>query len=348
MKQPRQSGFSLVELLVALTVTMIVSGAVYGLLASGQGAFRKEPALSDRQANIRSAMDQIVKELSGAGAAMPPFAQVFAPGLNNAAGGPNAVALPGEQTDELMILTDTTGASPQLVCNSTATSVEINENIRPLEDGQSVTIFLADNRWTVRVVTSVVLNVGAAGTCTGPHARINFVAGPVVNVGGGFCAAGGVGTAAGAACTAPLMMSGARVVAYRIRPDAAGVPFLEQQTSENWGVWQPVFPGIEDLQVRYQDGVRAALAPPADFIPTVGPVTIAVTTAPTVVELDSLVRRVEVTLSARTVAGNLTGQSTSVGAGSATRGTLQTVTTMRPVLETMSQAGLPPPYPRRF
>ncbi len=58
-------------------------------------------------------------------------------------------------------------------------------------------------------------------------------------------------------------------------------------------------------------------------------------------------RRVQVILSARTVAGNLTGQSTSP-AGNATRGTLQTITTMRPVLETMSLPGLPPPYPRRF
>ena len=36
MTRSQQSGFSLVELLVAVTVTMIVSGAVYGLLASGQ------------------------------------------------------------------------------------------------------------------------------------------------------------------------------------------------------------------------------------------------------------------------------------------------------------------------
>jgi prepilin-type N-terminal cleavage/methylation domain-containing protein len=345
MKHSHQSGFSLVELLVALTVTMIVSGAVYGLLASGQGAFRKEPALSDRQANIRSAMDQIVKELSGAGAAMPPFAQVLAPGLDGPAGSPNGL---NGLTDELMILTDTSGASPQLICDSTATTVDIGETVSPVVPDQSFTIFLTDNRWTVRYATGVAPVAGASGTCTGPHTRITFNGVSPLNVGGGLCAAGGVGTAAGAACTAPLMMSGARVVAYRIRPDAAGVPFLEQQTSENWGVWQPIFPGIEDMQVRYQDGVRAAIAPPNDFINTANVVTIATTTAPTVVELDSLIRRVEVTLSARTVAGNLTGQTTSVGAGSATRGTLQTITTMRPVLETMSQAGLPPPYPRRF
>jgi prepilin-type N-terminal cleavage/methylation domain-containing protein len=347
MKQSRQSGFSLVELLVAVTVTMIVSGAVYGLLAGGQSAFRKEPALSDRQANIRSAMDQIVRDLSGAGAGMPPFSQVFAPGLDGPAGSPTGLVA-GQLTDELLILTDTAGSAPQLICNSTATTVDINENIRIIQPDTSFTIFLDNHRWTVRYATDVTLNNGAAGTCTGPHARITFAGGNPLNVGGGLCAAGGIGTAAGSATCTPLMMSAARVVGYRIRPDATGVPFLEQQTSQNWGVWQAVFPGVEDMQIRYQDGVRAAIAAPNNFIDTVGPVTINTPAAPTVVELDSLVRRVEVTLSARTVAGNLTGQSTSTGAGSATRGTLQTVTTMRPVLETMSQPGLPPPYPRRF
>ena len=35
---PNESGFSLVELLVAMLVTLIISGAVYGLLASGQSS----------------------------------------------------------------------------------------------------------------------------------------------------------------------------------------------------------------------------------------------------------------------------------------------------------------------
>ena len=81
-----ESGFSLVELMVALVVTLIVSGAVYGLLTSGQSAFRKEPAMADRQANIRAAMDMIVSDLRGAGVGMPPFTRVFTPGLDGPAG----------------------------------------------------------------------------------------------------------------------------------------------------------------------------------------------------------------------------------------------------------------------
>ncbi len=337
----QQSGFSLVELLVALVVTLIVSGAVYGLLSGGQGAFRKEPALSDRQANIRAAMDMIATDISGAGAGMPRFAQVFAPGLDGPAGGPNAVN--GGLTDELMILTDTTGTMPQAICASTATTVDINEDIAPIAVGQSFAIFLDSNRWTVRVATAVATNVGG---CAGPHARVTFAAGPAVNV-GGVCTAGEVGTTGGG-CGAPMTMTPARVVAYRIRYTADGIPFLERQTSEDWNNWQPVFPGVEDLQVRYQNGVSAALAPPNDFIDDPGVVSAAAPTAPTVAELDALVRRVEVTLSARALGAGLTGQSTSVGAGDAVRGQLRTITTLRPVLETMSMPGLPPPYPYRF
>jgi prepilin-type N-terminal cleavage/methylation domain-containing protein len=72
-----QRGFSLVELLVAMTVTLIVSAAIYGLLSSGSSAFRREPEIADRQQNIRVAMDAISRDVFNAAAALPPFAQAF-------------------------------------------------------------------------------------------------------------------------------------------------------------------------------------------------------------------------------------------------------------------------------
>jgi prepilin-type N-terminal cleavage/methylation domain-containing protein len=73
----RQSGFSMIELLIAMTVTLIVSGAIYGLLTSGSTAFRREPEMADRQQNIRVAMDLITRDIFNAGAALPTFSQVF-------------------------------------------------------------------------------------------------------------------------------------------------------------------------------------------------------------------------------------------------------------------------------
>ena len=72
-----ERGFSLVELMVAMTVTLIVSGAIYGLLTSGGNAFRREPELADRQQNIRTAMDLVSRDVFNAGAALPTFAQAF-------------------------------------------------------------------------------------------------------------------------------------------------------------------------------------------------------------------------------------------------------------------------------
>ncbi len=72
-----ERGFSLVELLVAMTVALVVSGAIYGLLSSAQSAFRREPALSDRQQNIRIAMDTIARDIENAGSGLPLVSQVF-------------------------------------------------------------------------------------------------------------------------------------------------------------------------------------------------------------------------------------------------------------------------------
>lgn len=82
----RDSGFSMVELMIAMTVTLIVSGAIYGLLTSGSTAFRREPEMADRQQNIRVAMDLVARDVFNAGSALPTFAQVFSADENVAAG----------------------------------------------------------------------------------------------------------------------------------------------------------------------------------------------------------------------------------------------------------------------
>ena len=117
-----RSGFSLVEMLVAITVTLIIMGAVYGLMAQGESAFGREPLLADRQQQIRIAMDRIQKDVLVAGVSLgtsPQAAtgqaqfdgnsQAFATGLN--ALGPVGVraatdtALGGGNSDYLEIRT---------------------------------------------------------------------------------------------------------------------------------------------------------------------------------------------------------------------------------------------------
>lgn len=73
----RQAGFSLVELMVAMVITLIVSGAIYGLIAGGESAFKRDPEISDRQQNIRVAMDEIQREIVEAGNKLGLYYQVF-------------------------------------------------------------------------------------------------------------------------------------------------------------------------------------------------------------------------------------------------------------------------------
>jgi prepilin-type N-terminal cleavage/methylation domain-containing protein len=137
MRQER--GFSLVELMVAMTVTLIVSGAIYGLLTSGSNAFRREPELADRQQNIRAAMDLVSRDVFNAGAALPTFAQVFtrtdpdgacAAGLNGCgvAGTMGATAAgsrgtgDGEETDVLEIVSTDEQCPHQTVCSLAPTA----------------------------------------------------------------------------------------------------------------------------------------------------------------------------------------------------------------------------------
>jgi prepilin-type N-terminal cleavage/methylation domain-containing protein len=337
------SGFSLVELMVALVVTLIVSGAVYGLLTSGQSAFRKEPAMADRQANIRAAMDMIVSDLRGAGVGMPPFTLVFTPGLDGPAGSENAPG--GGLTDELEFITETSSRTGQLICFSDNTTIVVPEPDAPFEVDQSFLIFLADSRWTARKATAVNKQYsGAVGTCsaTGTHTQVEFAAGGI-NVAAGICAAGQlIGTTAGGTCP-PQSFSFGRVVGYRIRYDGTQTPSLERQTSDDWGTWLPVLPGIEDLQVRYQGG--AGLGPPPAFkdVPET-PDAFANVAGPQIDELNKLVRQVEVTLGARALGPGLTGQQTAAGVANAPRGRLQSITAMRPVFEVLAQPG-PPPLP---
>src|SRR5713226_893481 len=96
----QDGGFSLIELMVAMTITLVVSGAIYGLLTAGHNAFRREPELADRQQNIRMAMDLISRDVEEAGNGMTPFVQAFTNNLDGVGPpGPGGVA-----TDYLEIL----------------------------------------------------------------------------------------------------------------------------------------------------------------------------------------------------------------------------------------------------
>jgi prepilin-type N-terminal cleavage/methylation domain-containing protein len=168
---PGQRGFSLVELMVAMTVTLIVSSAIYGLLTTGGNAFRREPEMADRQQNIRIAMDAISRDVENAGGGAPLVAQVFthtdsplsgpsatgagAPYLNGAGplgvmgvagralrGAPptGAAADPSDNTDILEIVIGEQACPEYRVCTNAATPPSLNGTVETIVTREAIPV----------------------------------------------------------------------------------------------------------------------------------------------------------------------------------------------------------------
>ena len=93
-------GFTFVEVIVSMAVSVIVMGAIFGLLARGFRTTDVEFERSDLQAQARSALDQISRDLLLAGTGLPPEFPAFTPPqvnpeLDAYGGGPEAIEIVG-------------------------------------------------------------------------------------------------------------------------------------------------------------------------------------------------------------------------------------------------------------
>jgi prepilin-type N-terminal cleavage/methylation domain-containing protein len=356
MERKGQAGFSMIELMIAMVVTLIVTGAVFGLLTEGQSSFKLQPERTDRQQNIRSAMDLIMRDISSAGDGMPPFIQTFTPGLE-AVGpvGPDSV-----NTDELEILANTGAFKNELVCNapgkSNSSQITLLRPTSALSPNTVVMIFMADGTWTIRNVLNTTNPSGAADGCDAtPHVQLNIKSGgdPTgMNQPAGSCQPSklGVGNAGvsgagnplsgctddpcaedplglGVPCCCRVTEIGmGQLLRYRIRNGADAVPNLER--SENSGPFQVVARGIENLQVQYvQANTACTPAAPCDG-------------APALVQNDynTVITQARVTLSARSsYRGRLQGETTSLAGETSVRGSLVSTATPRAALFVLNQ-----------
>jgi type IV pilus assembly protein PilW len=336
--RPDARGFSLLELMVAMLVTMIVSGAIYGLMAGGQNAFRREPELADRQQNIRSAMDMIMRDIANAGSGLPPFIQTFTRGLNACTSCPNGGApmgLDSRVTDELEIVTNDGSRDNEPLCgdpgNGSSGLIRFVRGTSTVGVNQPVVIIFDDGTWTIRNGVGTTTNNTAAQFCqqNQVHFQVDMRQGgdtSGLNVSGGICepSATGLGNAGGPTdcnggacgqstiacpnlgggppCCVATQVSFAEVVRYRIRNDAGGVPQLQRSSTATPGIWQTVATGIEDLQVQYTqaDGTITTEAPGA----------------PQVIanNYGTIITQVQVALASRSEAQNIQGATTNVSA----------------------------------
>jgi len=321
----REKGFSLIELMIAMVVTLIITGAVFQLVSAGNTAFRKEPAMADRQQNIRMALDLISQDLFQAGYGMPSFAQTFTNNLN--AFGPMGSG--GVKTDELEIFR-ASECPPLDVCplnSDPSKSIVTKQTFSSCYQMPAIVIMGNDTEWDLRWTTApgkgtVGKNCDDSGDDTGGrhgHAVVPPGKAPALNPTDSFTSWD----------KPPTYMILGMAIRYRISIDATGTPNLERSTGggeldlNGNSTWLIIARGIEDFQVEYENATGWHDTPGSiDCAGSSG------CTAPTGTDYDRLIRRVRVRLSARVMeTGKFAGETRSaslVGVPNAIRGQLQT------------------------
>ncbi|HET7293768.1 MAG TPA: prepilin-type N-terminal cleavage/methylation domain-containing protein [Vicinamibacteria bacterium] len=340
MRRNAQAGFSLIELMVAMVVTLFVVGAMFGLLTGGQTAFKTQPERTDRQQNIRAAMDIMMRDVGAAGIGMPTFMQVFSTNMNNV-GPATAATVSGELTDQLMTIANTEGFENEEACNypgGHASHVFMKASNSRVTSGQPVIVILANGKWALRAATGVDPDASNthSGECEPPaidkHADVDFSPGAAdtanLNAPGGVCANPGIGTAIGDPDCQVQYISTGDICWYRVNNGPDGVPNLERNLN-NQG-WQVIARGIEDLQIQYVAGNLAAT--PVDNAPVITPN-----------DYSTLTVQVRVTMSARGSAGRFQGATQAAQGPMAIRASLNSQASPRMALWSLTQQPSPQP-----
>lgn len=332
-------GFSLLELMMAMVVTLVITGAMYGLVLSGQGSFQREPAITDRQQQIRVAITRIQEDIIIAGQGLGFTVQAFSENLNNVgilgvrvAGD---AALGGGNTDHIEIRTK----SPD--CPSVRvdpTNARNGTNYNAAEDWPGLPCY-PEPGWVLAFFPDGNAKWGWGHNQHANGQKFNFPPGQQpaesqmegeknlscsldLNVTGGVCPAGNKGEA--------IFFLQMDRIRYQVAIDTDGVPSLFRSTNAGFdqtteaftappsAAWQQLARGIEDMQIRYR--VQAGWV---DSAPTILPISAS--------PYDNVVREVEITLWARTLnVARLQGETTAAGNGvTAVRANLTTTVAPR-------------------
>jgi prepilin-type N-terminal cleavage/methylation domain-containing protein len=339
-----QAGFSLVELMMAMVVTFIVTGAIYGLLSGGQSAFRVQPERTERQQNIRNAMDAIMRDIATAGTGLPDLAQVFTPGLDGA-GPPGPGPTP---TDILEMVTNPDNFPLEDVCRQPGTFnagpggeplrfvrvPPIITVVPPLDPPRWVILVAADGQhWApARVTNTAGTDATSDANCAGAH---NVLLGPT-------CTGSGYGNMVADPCEVSAVSLG-EVIRYDIRIDPAdNVPSLWRSHPLGGPADVMIARGVEDLQVEYiqMNNPLCTAASPCANAPLVN-----LTLPPPNPNTDynTIITQVQVTLSARSNVQGLQGQMKDATGKAYLRGSLTSTGSPRAALYAINrQQPLPP------
>ena len=72
-----ERGFTLIEMLISILITLIVMASVFALLTRGQRAFQREPEIADLQQSARAVLDMVSRDVLQAGNGLPPEFPAF-------------------------------------------------------------------------------------------------------------------------------------------------------------------------------------------------------------------------------------------------------------------------------
>jgi prepilin-type N-terminal cleavage/methylation domain-containing protein len=369
MSDPRASeqGFSLIELMVAMVITLIVSGAIFGLMVGGESAFRRNPELTDRQQSIRVAMDMIQRDIATAGMGLGAFTQTFTDGLDSAGTLPSAIESAGNT--DILEIRGNDGMCPEVPLGSMeGANMVATANFPDCydEDTMVMLVFPPESQIGARF--------GLAHQIHSANRKWNIPGGLAGGVQIQKCPANLGYTPEDETCNQPSEPRGVvkmQMFRYEIAPDTDGLPSLWRSTTGGFdnataavqpvgpgqSAWSLVARGVEDLQVWY---TALQVPPPGPPGPPGFPVAPAATaqagwasTPGTAIPGDysTLILQVRVALSARTETANLQGarQSPNAAVEAAPRGWLVSTTTARSSLFYLTQLPpLPDPTPAGY
>ncbi len=337
----RAAGFSLIEVLVAIALTIIVLYAVYSMLTLGQTGFRRENEVAMMQMSTRAGMQRMSRELSMAGYRTPPMSAT----LWNDGGGDNP--------DEITIIyadPDVPLARP-LPCGTTGQGSGGGGG--PCGTiGQSSTLFIDPDSFDPAPVDpetayqeGMVLMAIETEDCNGdgqpgifpfeltqppilttasgkPTLRLNHNPG---NASTDLNEPGGFNRQVQEDCA---LIGRFRVISYRVSgPPPVGNPTLERRDLSEGSGWLAVAHNVENLQIQYGVGDSQVLLDVPPQTPNDDPQT--------------WINRVSLSLTGRTESTNLRGASEGVfdPADTYVRKTLTSMVTLRNVvLETANRA----------
>jgi len=350
-------GFSLIEVLVSLVITMIVMASVFMLLQRGQESFRREPEVADMTANARAGMNRISEDLTIAGYNTPasmaimwddgggltpdevtiiyadPDVPVSKPKPCGGGGAPGGGGPGG-------------GGGP---CNTIGTSAVLNidpesfsthpaDYEKAYKEGMVLLALQGPNGdpacdlvqpgVTPFELTQPPQCTGAGGAGSGPAgcATLNLNHNPgkgssEMNLPGGF---------QNDVTTECAVIGLFHIVQYRVNPlPPAENPALERRDLVLGTDWTPVSANIENLQVQYTQGVVENFEDEPSLLPMGN-------------DPNSYITRVRITVSGRSESTNLQGSSAGVFAAEDThmRRTFTTTVSLRNQLAQAQQKAM--------